>query len=67
MNQLEWSSLVETTVLPELGLVLSDVGESDWILFWHKISDSTQPDSRTIGTALVRTRLAILEKYEQNP
>lgn len=62
MNQLEWSSLVETTVRSELGLVLSDVGESDWTLFWHKISDSTQPDCITRGTALVRTALAILEK-----
>lgn len=36
----EWETVCEATRLQDLGLVVSDVGEQTWGLFWHRPSDS---------------------------
>jgi hypothetical protein len=42
----DWSLIVKATAEQGLGLVVSDIGESRWSLFWHKIADSdTETDT----------------------
>lgn len=61
----EWNTLVDTTTASHLGVLVSDIGEKEWKLFWHKIEDST-PVSKTVlfqkGLDWLRTAMAIIEK-----
>lgn len=36
----EWNVLVKATAEGHLGIMISDVGEHNWSLFWHKVEDS---------------------------
>jgi hypothetical protein len=36
----EWSVLVKATSDGRLGIMISDIGETAWSLFWHKVEDS---------------------------
>jgi hypothetical protein len=64
MSPTEWSSLVEATAKSDLGILISDVGEREWTLFWHKIDDSLS-DSHDVlmkcGLVWLRTGAAMLE------
>ncbi len=61
----EWNALVGATITGGLGLVISDVGESAWTLFWHKIADSAAEGHGVVmkrGLAWLRTGAALIEK-----
>ena len=65
MGAQEWGTLVDATSKSDLGIMISDVGERAWCLFWHKIGDSVA-DSRGVlvkkGLTWLRTGALILEK-----
>jgi len=42
-----WTNIVDATKEQNLGLVVSDVGEPRWSLFWHKIADSDTETSES--------------------
>jgi hypothetical protein len=60
----EWPALLKATQDSCVGIVVSDIGESSWSLFWHKISDSRIEHSSALkrGLAWAKTGLSILEK-----
>ena len=61
----EWPSIVKATQDSGLGMVVSDIGESSWSLFWHKLSDSRSENHAHMtkrGLTWLKTGLAILEK-----
>ena len=61
----DWSLIVKATGEQGLGLVVSDIGESRWSLFWHKITDSdTETDSIRFrkGMRLLRLGTHIMER-----
>jgi hypothetical protein len=63
----EWGTLVEATARSDLGILISDVGESAWSLFWHKLSDSAAESHGLLvkrGLAWLRTGAALLEKNQ---
>jgi hypothetical protein len=65
MNQAEWTTLVKATVDNSLGLMISDIGEDTWSLFWHKLEDSTIQKVETDhakGLSLIRTGVQLLER-----
>jgi hypothetical protein len=65
MSRVEWVSLVNATVENGLGIMVTDIGESTWSLFWHKIADSRILHSsaqRTKGMSLMRTGMKLLER-----
>lgn len=48
-----WTMIVNATGTQGLGLVISDVGEPRWSLFWHKVGDSdTETDSNRFGKGM---------------
>ncbi len=60
-----WTNIVEATKDQNLGLVVSDVGEPRWSLFWHKIADSdTETSSSRFrkGLRLVKIGTGMLER-----
>lgn len=63
--QADWTAIVKATQESNLGIVVSDVGEPSWSLFWHKLADS-RGDSHAVltkrGLAWARTGLAMVEK-----
>jgi hypothetical protein len=59
----DWLSLCAATASAHLGLVITDIEESEWSLFWHKIADSVAPSGLKQGLALARAGLTIVEKY----
>ena len=65
MSPAEWNALVDATSKSNLGILISDIGEKAWTLFWHKIADSVA-DSRGVlvkrGLTWLRTGAAVLEK-----
>lgn len=65
MGSVEWGTLVDATAKSDLGILISDVGERAWCLFWHKIADSVA-DSRGVlvkrGLLWLRTGAILLEK-----
>lgn len=66
MRASEWEHLVRTTVESGLGLVLSDIGEREWTLFWHKVSDSNSDDLFSKGKRWLHTGLSILDKLDDS-
>ena len=65
----EWGTLVEATAKSDLGILISDVGESAWSLFWHKLSDSAAESHGALmkrGLAWLRTGAMLLEKNGGN-
>ena len=65
MSLPDWNSLTETTVASNLGIVMSDVGEKEWNLFWHKLSDSasfSKPILFQKAFDWLRTAMTVLEK-----
>ena len=64
MTQAEWISLVQATVENGLGIMISDVGETSWSLFWHKLADSRvlhASAQRAKAMSLMRTGMRLLE------
>lgn len=68
MNTNDWSAVLKATQDSGLGMVISDVGESGWTLFWHKLSDS-RPESHALmtkrGLAWARTGFTIVERNQE--
>jgi hypothetical protein len=65
MGTAEWGTLVEATAKSDLGILISDVGERTWSLFWHKIADSVADGHGVLmkrGLCWLRTGATILEK-----
>lgn len=65
VSRAEWETLVNVAADAELGLVVSDVGETRWSVFWHKLSDS-QPENPSSmlrrGIALLKVGTQLVEK-----
>ena len=60
-----WTLIVNATNTQGLGLVVTDIGENRWSLFWHKVADSdTETDSSrfTKGMRLVKLGTRVLER-----
>lgn len=53
----EWTSLVNATAAAGLGVVVSDVGESTWSIFWQRRSDS----QTTTPHALQRRAIKVIQ------
>jgi hypothetical protein len=67
MNNNDWNALVKATGESDLGMVMSDVGENAWTLFWHKIGDSRAEGHGVMikrGFTWMRTGMAIVEKHQ---
>ena len=61
----DWSLIVKATGEQGLGLVVTDIGETRWSLFWHKIADSElETDSSRFrkGIRLIRVGTHIMER-----
>jgi hypothetical protein len=52
----EWGVLVKATADGHLGIMISDIGEHAWSLFWHKVEDS---HLGTPGSNLLHARLLL--------
>ena len=63
LSAADWTSLCQATTASYLGMVISDVEESEWSLYWHKVADSATASGLKQGLALVRAGATILEKY----
>lgn len=63
LSAADWTSLCQATTTSGLGMVISDVEESEWSLYWHKVADSADASGLKQGLALVRAGATILEKY----
>jgi hypothetical protein len=64
MGTTEWNNLVEATAKSDLGILISDVGERGWTLFWHKITDSLAEGHGVLtkrGLVWLRTGASMLE------
>ena len=64
-----WANIVEATKEQNLGLVVSDVGEPRWSLFWHKIADSDTETSNSRfrkGLRLVKIGTGMLEHMRES-
>lgn len=64
MTHTDWHTLVNVTVESNLGLVISDVNEKSWELFWHKIADSYIINSAHLmrnGIAWMKTGISLIE------
>lgn len=65
MTPHEWTQLVSATHTNGLGIVISDVNEGAWTLFWHKIQDSAVDPSSVLlkrGFMLLHTGMAIVDR-----
>jgi hypothetical protein len=65
IGQTEWPAIVKATQESKLGLLVSDIGERSWTLFWHNVRDSRSENSSVLakrGLQWLKTGLAILEK-----
>ena len=68
ISQAEWNALLRTTIPSNLGIVVSDIGETEWTLFWHKLADSSHIDERTLfqkGFRWLQSAMAVLEKRKE--
>jgi len=62
----DWSAVCSATVASDLGLMISDIDEPEWKVFWHKISDSVvgkPSDSVKRGITLSRLGLSLVERF----
>lgn len=65
MDVSSWEALVRATTNSQLGIVCTDIGEAEWLLFWHKISDSRAENNGVLmKRALVwmHTGMKMMEK-----
>lgn len=63
----DWMSIAKATAESGLGMVISDIGEATWQLFWHKVSDSRAEPSHTLvsrGFQMIRSGMALVEKNQ---
>ena len=61
----DWLTISKATAESGLGMVVSDIGETSWQLFWHKVSDSRAEPSHVLvsrGFQALRTGMALVEK-----
>lgn len=61
----EWNELVKATVDGHLGIMISDVGEHAWSLFWHKVEDSlvgTPGSQLQAARILLNTGMKLLDR-----
>ena len=61
----QWATFVKVAAEADLGLVVSDIGEAHWSVFWHKIADSAASNPIAgwrRGIDLLRVATALLEK-----
>ena len=68
MPQGEWNALLNTTIQSNLGIVVSDIGETEWTLFWHKLDDSSHIGESTLfqkGFRWLQSAMAVLEKLTE--
>jgi hypothetical protein len=65
LDRNEWNSLIQATSSSDIGLMVSDICESKWTLFWHKLQDS-RSDNHSIllkrGLLWMRTGGLLIEK-----
>jgi len=60
----DWTSLLDATIASGYGLLMSDVGEVRWTLFWHRIEDSLEgghEDRFQKGLSWIQTGTRLLE------
>jgi hypothetical protein len=59
----DWDAILQATSSQNLGLVVTDVEETDWTLLWHKPEDSKQPLDIRIprATQWIETGTALLK------
>jgi hypothetical protein len=59
----DWEAILQATRDQQLGLAITDVEESDWVLLWHKPEDSKQPLDVRIprATQWIETGSALLK------
>jgi len=65
----DWNLIVKATAEQGLGLVVSDIGETQWSLFWHKIADSdTETDNSRFrkGVHLIKLGTRIIEHIKNS-
>ena len=65
LSHAEWNAMASATAAQDLGIVMSDVGESRWSLFWHKVVDSASESHGSAlkkGLAWLRTGSLMIEK-----
>jgi hypothetical protein len=61
----EWNALVKATAEGHVGIMISDVGEHNWSLFWHKVEDSLVGSSNstlTLAKLLIGTGMKLLDR-----
>lgn len=69
MGVADWNALVKALGDSDLGIVITDVGESAWSLFWHKIADSRAESHGVLlkrGFNCMRTGMNIVEKHQSS-
>ncbi len=69
IGQSEWLAIVKATQDSNLGLLISDIGERSWSLFWHNVRDSRSENPNTLlkrGLAWLKTGAALLEKNSES-
>jgi hypothetical protein len=65
MTGAEWTAMIDATIQSGIGLMVSDIGEREWKLFWHKLSDSVVlPRGLEHGLSWLRTATEMIEKGE---
>lgn len=61
----EWRAMIAATVQSGLGIVVSDIGESAWTLFWHKTGDSECMEKQQrmhVAVGWLKSITAVLDK-----
>jgi hypothetical protein len=61
----EWSVLVKATADGHLGILISDIGEHSWSVFWHKVEDSyvaTPGSNLQMAKILLGTGMKLLDR-----
>jgi hypothetical protein len=60
-----WNVLVKATADGHLGIMISDIGENNWSLFWHKVEDShlgTPGSNLLMSKILLGTGMKLLDR-----
>jgi hypothetical protein len=61
----EWNVIVKATAEGHFGMMISDVGEHSWSLFWHKLEDSqvgTPGSNLLMAKILLGTGMKLLDR-----
>lgn len=62
----EWNVIVKATADGHLGIMISDVGEHSWSLFWHKVEDSyvgTFGSNLLMAKILIGSGMKLMDRY----